>query len=45
MKRQPRKMIVKVLSIPEHERHFLEQRLNQLLAQIARELGDQRRAG
>ena len=41
----PRPVVVKILPTPEHERHFLEQRLNQILGQIAREIGDQRRAG
>jgi len=37
MKKQPRKVTVKVLSIPEYERHALEQRLNRTLSQLARD--------
>lgn len=36
MKSQPRKIVVKVLSIPEYERHYLEQSLNRILRQLAR---------
>lgn len=39
-KPKPRPIRVTVAPVPEHERHFLEQRLNQILAQIARELLD-----
>lgn len=44
-KAKQRPIIVKLSPVPEHERHFLEQRLNQILARIVREMGDQRRAG
>ena len=44
-KAKPRPIRVTVQPVPEHERHFLEQRLNQILAQIAREIQEVRRAG
>lgn len=39
MKSQPRKIVVKVLSISEYEQHHRENVLNATLARIARELG------
>lgn len=45
IKPKPRPIRVTVAPVPEHERHFLEQRLNQILAQIAREIREVRRAG